>query len=470
MTAACALLAAALLASPAAAAPRELALAAAVDLALQRNNDIRSARGAEDAARHALRSSYGAFLPHVAAEGSWTRLNGPIELDLNGVRGAIIQADQATALALGATAGQAAGLGAGLDAALPSFTTKVQDQSYYNLSLTLAQPLYAGGRLAAASRAKKAALAAAARNTAAVADRVAGDVATGYFRLLLAGRTAQIRREVLDGMKGHDFTALKLYEQGLISRANRLRAQAALAEAAREAAKAARDEELAALLLANLLDVEESSFTLTTDFPRPGAPPDLTQAVAGAMAANPALNILAQSAKQLEARRSAAAGAILPAVYAFGRYEAYKADLTALQPEWAAGIGVKLPLFSGLSDYQDVKEADAQREALARLTDSARELVRTQVRKYHHDMVAAAEQHESLGASLELADENLRLNKLSFAQGVCTSLEVIDAELALGKVKTERYKALYDYTAALADLLRAAGRGVEISTYREKNL
>ncbi|MGD9643152.1 MAG: TolC family protein [Elusimicrobiales bacterium] len=470
MKARLAALAVLLCAAHAAAEPRALTLDTAVNLALERNNEIKAAREGAKAAGHALRSSYGAFLPRLAAEGGWTQLNGPVELDLNGVRSAIISADAATALVLGASAAQAGALTAGLNASLPSFTMRVQDESYYNLALTASQPLYAGGRLAAASRAKKAALAAAERNAAAAADRVAGEVATGYFRLLLAARTAEIRREVLGGMKDHDFTAQKLLEQGMISRANRMRSEAALAEASREAAKAARDEELAGLLLGNLLNLEESSFTLRTDFIKPAPAPELQQAVARALAANPSLNILAQSRRQLDARYRAAQGTMLPSVYAFGRYEAYKADLTALQPEWAAGIGVKLPIFSGFSDYEDIKEAGAQREALARYSDSARELVKTQVRKLHHDMLTAAEQYESLGVSLSLAEENLRLNKLSFAQGVCTSLEVIDAQLALGKVKTERYRALYDYAASLSELLRAEGRGLEILGYQEKNL
>ncbi len=440
----------------------ELSLEGAVSLALERNNDIRSARQSESAARHALRSSYGAFMPRLAAEGSWTALNGPIDLDLNSVRSAIISADAATALMLGGSAGA---VRTALESALPDFTMRVQDESYYNLALTASQTLYAGGRLAAASRARKAALASAERNTAAVTDRIAADTATGYFRLLLAARTAEIRREVLAGMKDHDFTAQKLFEQGMISKANRMRAEAALAEAAREAAKAGRDEELAAILLANLMNVEDSSFTLTTDFMSPAAAPDLGRELSRALSSNPALNMLEQSQRQLDAKYSAARGNMLPSVYAFGRYEAYKADLTALQPEWAAGVGIKLPIFSGFSDYEDIKEAADQRRALASYTENARELVKTQVRKFHHDMLTAAEQYDSLGVSLDLAEENLRLNKLSFAQGVCTSLEVIDAQLALGKAKTERFKALYDYTAALADLLRATGRGVAITTY-----
>ena len=83
-------------------------------------------------------------------------------------------------------------------------------------------------------------------------------------------------------------------------------------------------------------------------------------------------------------------------------------------------------------------------------------------------MLTARDQYESLGKSVELAEENLRLNRLAFDQGVATSLEVVDAQLALGKVKIDRYKALFDYVDALASLLRAGGSAPAILDYAEK--
>ncbi len=117
------LIAVLLLLCAAGASAGELSLEGAVNLALERNNDIKSARQAESAARHALRSSYGAFMPRLAAEGSWTALNGPIDLDLNSVRSAIISADAATALVLGGSAGA---VRTALEGALPDFTMRVQ--------------------------------------------------------------------------------------------------------------------------------------------------------------------------------------------------------------------------------------------------------------------------------------------------------------------------------------------------------
>ena len=456
----------ALLAAPAAA--QTLTLRQAVDTALADNNELKSARESVKSSGYTLRSSYGNFLPHIAAEAAGTRLDSPIELDLNPVRSAIIAANAATLGAAGGTPAQSAALAGALNSALPDFNMQVQKQTYYQLALTAYQPLYAGGRIRAASKAKKEALAGAEKNYDALRDKVVAGVITGYFRLLLLDRVTEIRRQTLEGMREHDETARKLYEQGMISNVNRLRAGVALAEADRELKKAARDRELAAILLSNLTGADISSATLVTGFIPAEPPSSPDEFTAKAAASNPSLSLLSHSRGQLEAKYSVAKAGMRPTVTAFGKYELYKADLTVLDPEWAAGISVKLPLFSGFSDYEDIRAARADLAAIDQLTANARKLVRTEVLKDHHDMAAAAEQYESLDKSLDLTAENLRLNKLSFAQGVATSLEVVDAQLALDRVKTERYSALYNYACALTELLRACGDELNILNYPEK--
>ncbi len=454
-----------LYAAPAAAQP--LTLGQAVDAAVADNNELKSARQSVKSAGHSVRSSYGNFLPHLAAEASGTTLDAPIELDLSPVRSAIIAANAATLSAAGGTSAQSAALAGALNASLPSFTMRVQEQTYYQFALTAYQPLYAGGRIRAASKARREVLAAAEKNYDALRDKVVAGVITGYYRLLLMDRVEEIRRETAAGMKDHDETARKLLEQGMISSVNRMRAAVALAEAGRELSKAARDREMAAILLSNLTGADVSTATLVTGFLRTEPPPPSDEFTARAAAGNPSLALLSHSRGQLEAKYSVAKAGMKPTVTAFGKYQAYKADLTALDPEWAAGIAVKLPLFSGFSDYEEIKAAKADLAAIDELTANARKLVRTEVLKYHHEMAAAAEQYESLNKSLDLTEENLRLNKLSFAQGVATSLEVVDAQLALDRVKTERYSAMFSYTGALAELLRSCGDELAILKYPE---
>ncbi len=177
---------------------------------------------------------------------------------------------------------------------------------------------------------------------------------------------------------------------------------------------------------------------------------------------NPNLLVLKHRQGQLTQLRNANIGNFVPNAFLFARYEAYKKDLTLLEPEWAAGVGIRFNLFNGGSDFHDTQAVGRDLVALEYVTDHAHELVKTEIRKYHHDLNTAKEQYQSLETSRALAEENLRLNRLSFKEGVATALEVIDAQLALGKVKVEQSKALYEFDVALAQLLRASGGARDI--------
>ena len=440
--------------------PMEISLESALEMSLANNREIMAARAQEDAARNAAAAARGMYFPKIDAEGRYTRINDPINIDLTPLRSAIIGASARTAyIASGNNAAAEAATMGAVSAMLPEsqFSLAVQDDEFYNFSITAVQPIYAGGRIRAANAARQAELSAARRNTAAAREKIFAEVTEGYFRLKLAEKVAQIRRDAREGIAAHDDNAKKLFEQGMISHANRMRAQVALADAEREEKKAYRDEELAAILLANLMTVEISSFTLSTDFAQPAEPAPVEKYISKALSANVALNIIETNRERLAAAKKASDGKRLPTLAAFGKYELYKQDLTLLEPEWAAGLSLNIPIFSGLSDYKESRQIKAQQQALEKIDENAREQIKTLVRKYHHDMLAAKEEYEALEKTEKLAEENLRLNRLSFKHGTGTSLEVIDAQLALSKVKTDRSRALFDYAKAAAELKRVCG-------------
>ncbi|OQX58800.1 MAG: hypothetical protein B5M52_04645 [Helicobacteraceae bacterium 4484_230] len=60
-------------------------------------------------------------------------------------------------------------------------------------------------------------------------------------------------------------------------------------------------------------------------------------------------------------------------------------------------------------------------------------------------------------SSLKLAKENVRLREKSFSEGLSTSLEMVDAELFLAGIKTERLNVAYMYIQKLSQLLVLSG-------------
>lgn len=265
-----------------------------------------------------------------------------------------------------------------------------------------------------------------------------------------------IKHDLIKDLEEHASHAEKLLKQGMISKANKMRADVALAEAQREHMKSQKDLELAHILFINTLGSDEKNFNLVSPM-FTSKPKKLEHYTQQGLQQNPNLSILKSKSNQLDQKYIATRANFLPTFAAFGKYEIYKNDLTLFEPEWAVGIMMKLNLFEGGADYNSLQSINAQKMALQYYSQNIQELIQTEIQKYYHDLNTADEQLHSLETTIAMAEENLRLNRLSFDQGVATSLEVIDAELALGKVKTEQSKALFDYDVALVNLLRSSG-------------
>ena len=80
----------------------------------------------------------------------------------------------------------------------------------------------------------------------------------------------------------------------------------------------------------------------------------------------------------------------------------------------------------------------------------------------------AREEYTGLKISLELAYENIRMREEAFAQGLSTSLEVVDAELFLVGVKTQQQAAAYQYVLSLARMLALSDQMAQFPDYQLK--
>ena len=78
------------------------------------------------------------------------------------------------------------------------------------------------------------------------------------------------------------------------------------------------------------------------------------------------------------------------------------------------------------------------------------------------------EQFAALTETIVLVRENLRVRQLAFREGQATSLEVIDAQLALARVETERAASAHDFVVALATLLEATGESARFADYEAR--
>ena len=423
---------------------------------------IKAAEKTKEFSEYEVKAAKGKHLPNIFLEGSVNRMNDDINIDLNPVRSAIIGSSVASLMATGATPAQINALKNQLNSSLPGFNVKIQDETFYKFSAGATLPLYTGGKISANSQAKKSELKISQQEYEKTVNSTITSVIESYFRAKLAQEAKNIRYDYLQDIKKHSDNAQKLFKVGMISKTNKLRADVALAEANREYLKSKRDFELSLVVLSNIIGTNVENSNLITDFKKIEKLKTVEAYSATAYSGNVTLKNMQQKKNMLKQKQKAIRGEFLPTVAAFGKYEIYKDNLTILEPEWVAGVNARMNIFNGGSDYNEYKAYKAQTEIIDLYIENIHKTIDTAIKKYHHDVETALEQYESLKSSLALTKENLKLYKQSFKEGLATSIEVIDAELALEKVRLDQSQALFDYNVAFAKLMDICGMSQEL--------
>lgn len=419
---------------------------------LQRTNPALQAARAEVDRRSAERAATRSLQqPQVDLSATQTWIDQPIVIDLDPIRQMMLKLHP-TVPAVG----------------IPPFLTTVQGDTFLKSQVSAVWPIYTGGRITAARRAGVAGEAEAQAALRQTENALFSDLVRRYYGLQLARAAQATRTVVLAGVEEHLRQAMRLEEEGFVTRAERLHADVARAEARREKQKADRLVEIAGIALGGLLADESAPAPASPLFVVTSPLDPVDRFVARAAAHQPALENLAARRAQAVEGINAERGRLRPEVYLFGAKELNRGDLTLLDPDWAAGIGVRFSLWDRTDRPSRVRAARALERRVGLLEDDVRRSLRTLVEKTHREVVSAQEQFVTLNATLTLARENLRVRQLAFQEGQATSLEVVDAQLALARVETERAASANDFVVALASLLEACGEPVQFATFEAR--
>ncbi len=426
------------------------------------------------------RVALGRFLPTIRLDGSYNHLNDPLEFDLSPIRSAMIQlqaSNQVEFTNIGKLLASQPALTpaqrqavyqqafAQLDAAIPRFVDRIKQQDYKTLAVVGVQPLFTGGKIVAGKRYAHAERKFAEAELTKVDDEVLFETVRNYLAVLLLQDVVKVRADVLDGMNRHRSDAGKLFQEGLIARAQLLRAEVAVADAERNLSDDRNRLELARTALRLTVQYSNSDVIELSDTLHPAMINDsLARFLTLAERNQPLLQMI--DAKQSSAKTKIVADRadMLPTVAAFGKYETYPQYQSSLDPRWVIGIQASITLFDGLQSYHRTQsDRHLTREVAAMRADASRK-VKLWVEQTYRKLRDAEYRYRKQEANVALAEESLRQNEKRFQSGMVPSLEVIDARLSYEKNRLERLQSLYDWNVSMTELYVAAGIPSEMIT------
>ena len=324
---------------------------------------------------------------------------------------------------------------------------------------SVSYPIYNGGQVRNAVAGAKSASAAANLVEQAGARDLKLAVARAYFDVLRSEHALAVYGDGIASLTAHVRDVRNFAAQGLLSRTDVLAAELLLADLQQQQVQAGTHSALAQASynrrLGRALDAP-----VTLDKPVPAA------AMATGAALEPLLEqgtgreeiaALQKKAEALRSRAKVARGAALPAVLVGGGYVHVETDTRPGQGSWFAGVTLKWRLFDG---GKAAAEADRYRMD-ARAADDraadARTLIALDIRRAWLSVRDARGRLVVAQAALLLADENLRVSRDRFRQGMGTSAAVLDAQRERSAAVLRYYLAFYDGAYADIDLRRSAG-------------
>ena len=339
------------------------------------------------------------------------------------------------------------------------FRMKVQDDIFFNARLTAIWPIFTGLKIYSAYDAAKENVNAKKAAFDMAQNTILMDVATKYFTLRLAEELTVLRESTKKNLEEHLARSKKLEEGGQISKAERLRAEVALAEAENALEDSYRDQTLARLALASLLHTD-TNITAITPVMAPEQTFGMEEFKQLAMDRHPGLRQLRTERKRSQDAVSAARADYFPTVALFAYKELYTRDLTLLEPDWAVGAKMQWDLFKGGETRSKVSNAKALDRSLSSMEEQTMDNIGLLVEKRWREMEHAKSRLESLKKTRELAEEAHRSQTLAYEAGLATGLDVVDAELALSRLQVADLKAHYDAVIAWLGLLETSGEVV----------
>lgn len=351
---------------------------------------------------------------------------------------------------------------------LQSSSTKLSNQDIFLSSVRAIWPIFTGGRIKAAQIVAKGEIKEAYAVFEMAKQGEFEDLSHIYFGVVLANEVTKTKVEVKNALKKHYEHSQKLYSHGQIAKVETLMAKASYDKAVVDAKKAQRNYEIAQIALTNLLHVKSPIEPKTGLFINQKLP-HLSTFLDKTISSYPGLNLLKAKRIQSEGLIKASKGAYYPEVFLFGDYNLYKDNslVSKSMPDWVAGVGLSMPLISSSGRGGKLDAAYSKRLQVDFMYEDAKRKLSVLVKKTYKQAKQALEEYEGLSSSVDLGEENVRLREKSFLQGMATSLDVIDAELFLQGVKTQRLVASYEYIIALTKLLAISDQIDDFRKYED---
>ncbi len=418
-------------------AAEPLTLEQAVETAIGNNPGLKAADAQVQAADAGMLRSTSAFLPKVTLSETWSRTDNPL-------------------MVLGSKLNQEIVSPSDFD---PRIMNNPEPISNYNTRFSVMQPVFNGGKEYIGRSQAKLAKEASVLDRERARQETVYNVIKAYYGLMLAKAYNTVALQSIDTSAANVKLAEARYNAGAVLQSDLLRAKVQYAEVKEMLTRSENSIKLAGAGLNFAMGVPQSvEYDVSGTLAPEEVKADMDSVLAEASAKRPDLMAMGLNRKNAEKSVSQARTDYFPSLNLMGQVD-WNSDRVAGDDakSWAVMAVLQWNLFDGLATRSRVKEAAAASSRMNSLEEQTRAAVQLQARQAYYNARASLDRIAATTSSVQEAEEGLRIVQRRYETGMTTLVDVLGAENALIRARTNALQALYDNNLAAAELKLATG-------------
>ena len=435
---------------------KTLTLEDSIQIARQTNLSIQTTQERVKSAEAQVRAAHAGLLPNVSLNSSY-RYAGALPKSVLEASGAF---------------GPPAGAGGEIPA------TSIMDGNDENIielefgahhnfqaDVTLNQPIFAWGRYYNNYQSAKFSLEAARKELDVAYNQLVLDVSESFYRVLLSIEFANVSKQTVELVEKQLKIAQNLFEAGASTNFDVLRAEVLLANARSNLIRAKNGARVAMDVYKNVLNIDlGESIEVQGSLELPILEFDLEPLIQQGLEKRPELHQLQSSEGAAKKQVDVAKTRSLPALSFFGNYQLdHNERLGEMNRIWNLGFALNVPIFDGLATRAAVKQAQSGLKQTQLGKQQMTDVIELEVRSAYLNLLEAKTLINVQRETVEQAQESVRIANLRYENGMITSVELTDAQLALSQAEVNRLQSLHDYAVGLARLEKAIGQKILIN-------
>ena len=349
-----------------------------------------------------------------------------------------------------------------------SLVVPLISQNVSSIDANITYPLFTGGKRIYAGRIGKQLIKATQVGKQQIDAGLKIALIEAYYGLRLANRIVEVKEDAYKSLEQHYENALKLEQNGMINKAERLFVEVNVKEAKRELEAAEKNLTLTQSTLKKLISIDSE------DFIEPVSSLFINDTLPSLAHFKSFIKDNNYNIKQINIQKEIANNEIkiansayMPDIALLGKQTIASHGIPKnMLPRTFIGAGFTWNIFDGFAREKKIKEARINKQILELQSGNTIDINELAVDNFYTQIQNALDDVDALNTTIEMSSELLRIRQRAFQEGMATSTEVVDAEVMLSKVQIAYLMAYYEYDVALINMLTVCGIPEFFTEYR----